>query len=249
MGKKLYDKRCFWHINFAHRGLHDLRKQIPENSLAAFRAAANAGYGAELDVQLSKDGKVVVFHDDDLKRACGIDAPVSDYTYEELSEMSLFGTEETIPLFSDVLDVFRDRDCPLIVELKNGKRNDELCEKTYALLKAYPGVYCIESFNPFIVNWFRKHAPEVFRGQLAEGPDGYKGAVPRFAAYVLAGCWLSFLNKPDFIAYRLGHRPGRVLRMKEKGMLLFAWTSHSLETDTEENDAIIFEHYLPPVKY
>ncbi|MBR2696308.1 MAG: glycerophosphodiester phosphodiesterase [Parasporobacterium sp.] len=249
MRKRLFDKSFFWHVNFAHRGLHDLSKGIPENSLAAFRAAAEAGYGAELDVQLSKDDKVVVFHDDDLKRVCGINGTIADYTYEELSKMSLCGTKETIPLFSDVLDIFKEKGGPLLVELKTGKRNVELCEKTYALLKTYPGVYCIESFNPFIVNWFRKNAPEIFRGQLAEGPGGYRGVVPRFVAHMLSYCRLSFLNKPDFIAYELGKRPKRILRMKEKGRMLFAWTSRSPETDQNENDAIIFEHYLPPLKY
>ena len=81
MNKKRFDKSHFWHINFAHRGLHDLNKGIPENSLAAFRAAAEAGYGAELDVQLSKDGEVVVFHDDTLNRVCGIKGRVADFTY------------------------------------------------------------------------------------------------------------------------------------------------------------------------
>lgn len=246
---KLFNKEDFFHIYFAHRGLHDPASGIPENSLAAFRAAVDAGYGAELDVQLSKDGQVVVFHDDTLKRVCGITGKVSDYDYEELQKMQLYGTSETIPLLTDALEIFEKGTGPLIVEIKTGKRNKELCRKTYEILKTYPGVYCVESFNPFIVNWFRKNAPEVFRGQLAEGPGGYPKTIPRLMAHLLSYCRMSFLNKPDFIAYEICRRPKRILKLRDKGILLFAWTSRKPKVDEAENDAIIFEYYRPALKY
>ncbi len=249
MTQKLFDKQHFWHVNFAHRGLHDLAKGIPENSLAAFRAAAEAGYGAELDVQLSKDGQVIVFHDDTLQRICGISGKVADYVYEELHKMSLCGTKETISLLTDVLKVFKNGGGPLIVELKTGKRNKELCQKTYELLKRYQGVFCIESFNPFIVNWFKKNAPEFFRGQLAEGPGGYPRSIPRLVAHMLSYCRLSFLNKPDFIAYEICKRPKRIFKLQKKGAMLFAWTSRKPKVDEAENDAIIFENYRPDLTY
>ena len=87
---------------------------------------------------------------------------------EELQKMRLLGTEQTIPLFTEVLSAFRQGGGPLIVELKNGRRNRELCEKTYALLQDYRGEACVESFNPFIVMWFRFHAKDLLRGQLAQ---------------------------------------------------------------------------------
>ena len=137
--------------------------------LAAFRAAAEKGYGVELDVQLSSDGYVVVFHDDTLDRICGVHGKVIDYPLEQLQGMKLLETAETIPLFTDVLAVLQQGAGPLIVELKTvGKRNPELCEKTREILHSYPGVFCIESFDPMIVRWFRKNAPEIFRGQLAQ---------------------------------------------------------------------------------
>ena len=157
----------FQNVNFAHRGLHSRDKSVPENSLEAFELASRAGYGIELDVQLSKDGQVVVFHDDDLKRVCGVDCRVDERTYAELTELRLCGTEYTVPLFTEVLATVRGRS-PLIVELKRGRRNIELCEKTYALLAEYRGDVCIESFDPFIVAWFRFHAPELLRGQLTD---------------------------------------------------------------------------------
>lgn len=130
-------KSPFQNRNFAHRGLHKRDKSVPENSLAAFERAASYGYGIELDVQLSKDGQVVVFHDDTLNRVCGVDARVDSKTLAELQQLSLCGTDETIPLFSDVLKTVRGRGA-LIVELKNGKRNKELCEKPMRFFAATP---------------------------------------------------------------------------------------------------------------
>ena len=246
---KTYQATDFKGRYFAHRGLHDIARGIPENSLPAFRAAVAKGYGVELDVQLSSDGRVVVFHDDTLDRVCGVRSRVISHPLAELQQMRLLGTDETIPLFSDVLDILRQGSGPLIVELKTGPRNQELCEKTLSFLRNYPGVFCIESFDPRIVLWFRKHAPEIFRGQLAQPYEGYAGLLPAPVAFLLAGCRLSFLNKPDFIAYRIGRRPRRVLRKRSRGVLLFGWTSKDAEHDAADNDAVIFEACTPPVKY
>ncbi|MBR6381045.1 MAG: glycerophosphodiester phosphodiesterase, partial [Lachnospiraceae bacterium] len=122
----------FWGRNFAHRGLFLKDQSVPENSLEAFRRAVAGGYGMELDVQLSKDGQVVVFHDDTLERVCGVKKRVDALTFAELRELRLYSTEEQIPLFSEVLETVGGK-TPLIVELKNGPRNRELCEKTCAL--------------------------------------------------------------------------------------------------------------------
>ena len=234
---------------YAHRGLYDNAGGIPENSLPAFRAAADRGYGVELDVQLSSDGHVVVFHDDRTERICGTQGNVGDFTLEELQRMRLLETEETIPLFTEVLDALSQGAGPVIVELKSGKRNGELCEKTRELLRAYPGVYCVESFDPGIVNWFRKNAPEIIRGQLAMPAEYYAAGTNPLLARLLAGCRFSFLNRPDFIAYRVGFRPDCVLRMRRKGILLICWTSHDYEKDAKENDGVIFESCTPPLRY
>ena len=158
----------FYGRNFAHRGLHKMDRSVPENSIPAFDAAARIGYGVELDVRLSADGEVVVFHDDDLKRICGVDARVDELSWDELSTLKLCGTPNHIPLFSEVLAVIDGR-CPIIVELKRGRRHAELCRKTYELLRSYKGRYCVESFDPRIVFWFRRRAPEVLRGHLLMG--------------------------------------------------------------------------------
>ena len=241
------DKKPFMYKNFAHRGLHKKDKTVPENSLAAFERASSYGYGIELDVQLSKDGQVVVFHDDTLNRVCGVDSRVDEKTYDELSKISLCGTTQTIPLFSEVLKTVRGRG-PLIVELKNGKRNEELCEKTYALLEKYSGEYCIESFNPFIVRWFKKNAPEVIRGQLANPPKDYNGEVGHITAVILGNCLLNFLSRPQFIAYKITPKPFTVKLCEALGAMKVAWTSHDWVNE-KFYDAVIFEFYKPKLKY
>ncbi len=241
------DKKPFMYKNFAHRGLHKKDKTIPENSLAAFERASSYGYGMELDVQLSKDGQVVVFHDDTLDRVCGVESRVDEKTYDELRQLSLCGTTQTIPLFSEVLKTVRGRG-PLIVELKNGKRNEELCEKTYALLKKYSGEYCIESFNPFIVRWFKKNAPEVIRGQLANPPKDYNGEVGPLTAVILGNCLLNFLARPQFIAYKITPKPFAVKLCEALGAMKVAWTSHDWVNE-KFYDAVIFEYYKPKLKY
>ena len=234
--------------NFAHRGLHDRSGLVPENSLAAFRAAAEAGYGIELDVQLSRDGQVVVFHDADLRRLCGVDQRVDALNWTELRGMRLQGSDAHIPLFSEALQAVDGR-VPLIVELKPGSRDRELCEKTRALLDRYNGDVCVESFSPKIVSWFRFHAPELLRGQLSMPRWRFRqeGFSP-VQSIVLSGTFLNFLAKPEFIAYSLGPRPLPVRIAQRFGALRFGWTAHSPAAE-RGHDAVIFEYYRPRTRY
>ena len=232
----------FWGRNLAHRGLHSEDKSVPENSLEAFRLAAKAGYGIELDVQLTKDGQVVVFHDDTLDRVCGVNARVDEKTYDELKLLRLCGTEQRIPLFSEVLEVVNGRG-PLLVELKNGKRNRELCEKTYALLSDYRGEVCIESFNPMIVRWFKFHGRDLLRGQLAARPEDYTDLAP-FTVFLLSKCLMNFMGRPHFIAYQIGPRPLSVHLAEALGAMRFGWTAHNEQAE-KGRDAVIFEFYRP----
>lgn len=154
---------------YAHRGLYDNTSPAPENSMAAFTLAVNAGFGIELDVQLTKDEVPVVFHDSSLKRVCGVDKKISQLTFAELSEYQLYDSGETIPRFADVLALVNGQ-VPLIVELKFDDWNPRVCELADSLLSSYSGVYCIESFHPMAVYWYRKNRPHIVRGQLAT-PD------------------------------------------------------------------------------
>lgn len=241
-------KAIFRGVNYAHRGLHSRDRSVPENSLAAFRLAAREGYGIELDVQLSRDGQVVVFHDDTLDRVCGVHARVDEKSFEELSGLRLCGTDERIPLFSEVLQSIRGCEA-LIVELKNGSRNRELCEKTKALLETYHGNVCIESFNPLIVAWFRFHAPDLVRGQLATSLKDYRDdGISGLKALLLHNTLLNFLSRPQFIAYRIGYRPPPVRLCTALGALNIGWTSHEPRNE-KGRDAVIFEFYRPRQRY
>jgi glycerophosphoryl diester phosphodiesterase len=241
-------KEPFYGRNFAHRGLHSEDRTVPENSLAAFRLAVEAGYGMELDVQLSKDGKVVVFHDDTLDRVCGVHARVDELDYSELSKLRLCGSDESIPLFSEVLELVEGKE-PIIVELKTGKRNKELCEKTHGLLKAYKGKTCIESFNPFIVMWFGIHSPELLRGQLSQRPADFRdGGIKGATAFVLGNTLLNIFARPHFIAYRIGPRPITVRFSEWLGAMPVGWTSREPASE-KGRDAVIFEFYRPEIRY
>lgn len=245
-GKK--KKAAFYGKNIAHRGLYQKDQSIPENSLPAFARAVENGYGMELDVQLSRDGKVVVFHDDTLERVCGVPKRVDELDFAELQELRLCGTEEKIPLFDEVLATVAGK-TPIIVELKTGPRNGELCEKTLAALRFYAGETCIESFDPTIVAWFRKHAPDIYRGQLAQPPKYYrKYGKSALVSFLLGTCALNLIARPNFIAYRIGKKTFGVHLAEFLGATRVAWTSR--EESTEKNfDVVIFEHYLPKPQY
>ncbi len=235
----------FMGMNFAHRGLHSRDKSVPENSLTAFRLAARAGYGIELDVHLSRDGQVVVFHDDDLKRVCGVEGCVEDYSYEQLRQFSLCGTQERIPLLSQALEVIRGRG-PIILEVKTGRRNRELCRKTLELLNSYRGSVCVESFNPFVVAWFRFHARDMLRGQLSMPSKYYN--MKKSWAFIFSHCLMNFIARPQFIAYRIGPRPLAVRFSELLGAMKVGWTSHEPRNE-KGRDAVIFEFYKPRISF
>jgi glycerophosphoryl diester phosphodiesterase len=151
--------------SYAHRGLHGEGR--PENSMAAFRAALEGGYGIELDVHLLADGNLAVIHDSSLKRTAGADVKIEELTTEQLENYRLEGTEETIPEFQDVLTLYNGK-APLIVELKPENGNHAaLTEAACRMLDSYKGVYCLESFDPRCVAWLKKNRPDIIRGQLS----------------------------------------------------------------------------------
>lgn len=244
-------QKPFLNKNIAHRGLHSNDHVVPENSLAAFQDAVKAGYGIELDLQLSKDKKLVVFHDDNLKRVCGVDKRVDELTYEELKKLSLSNSNEYIPLFSEVLHLVNG--CvPLVVELKNGRNNRLLCETTYELLKNYQGHYCVESFQPMIVAWFRKHAKEVLRGQLSAQMAEFKGELKTYQAFVLSNLLTNVIARPQFVAFHKGQRPLLVSLCYALGAMRVVWTvrpNDDIKNIESKNDTIIFEFYTPDVTF
>ncbi len=224
---------------FAHRGLHD--KEIPENSLAAFRAAVAAGVGIELDVQLSADGVLMVFHDETLLRMTGKEGKLSEFTFDVLRTLTLGGTEERIPTLAEVLAEVAGK-VPLLVEVKYHNRMKETCEKTAAQLDGYDGPYLIESFHPLVVRWFGKNRPQVIRGQLSCHVCKQKFTLSNF---VVDSMLLNFLCRPDFIAYAVGdkkHLPFLLAKLWQP--YTTAWTVRTAEelSAAKGFDQIIFEN-------
>lgn len=218
------------HPFYAHRGLFDNEGETPENSLAAFRKAVEGGYGMELDLQLTKDDQLVVFHDDTLKRMCGVDGFVWDYTLEELQRFRLIASEETIPTFADALAQVNGQ-VPLIIEYKTGRGQTKICELGNRLLEKYRGVYCVESFDPRLVLWYRKHRPDVVRGQLSgnlwrEGKPLWQN----LAFLAITYLFTNLVARPHFIAY--DHRYERNLSRRlcrKLGALSVTYTIKSRE--------------------
>lgn len=241
-------RASFQGLKFAHRGLHTKDRSVPENSLAAFQRAAEAGYGIELDVRFTKDLQIVVFHDNTLLRVCGIDRTVDSYTYEELRTFHLFESEEHIPLFFDVLSLVDGR-VPLLVELKTGSKNQLLCERTLQLLRNYHGQFCIESFHPMIVRWFRLNAPDILRGQLSAAPEELSSELSPFCAFLLGNVLTNFLARPHFLSYHKVMTSISAQFYRTLGGMQAVWTLRDSDPDTKEiimhNDMIIFEFFRP----
>jgi len=228
---------------FAHRGLHG--KTVPENTLAAFRMASEKKLGVELDVRFTRDKKVVVFHDDNLRRLCGKDIKVIDLTYDELQRYNIAGTDEKIPLLSDVLKVL---DCvPVICEIKSDNAGplEELCAAVNNIIKEYRGFICIESFHPFAVRWFRRNRPDTIRGQLSMRFTRKNSDLSPVKAFLMTNLFVNVFSRPDFIAYRYGDDSfGYFLCRKLFGPLCVPWTvrgEKDISKAVAAYDAVIFE--------
>ena len=233
---------------YAHRGLHN--EVRPENSMAAFRAALENGFGIELDIHLLKDGNLAVIHDSSLKRTADADVMIEDLTTEELGHYHLNGTDETIPAFSQVLELFSGK-APLIVELKTaGKNYAQLTDTACKMLDTYQGAYCIESFDPRCILWLKKHRPDIVRGQLSRNFLSTETSVPWILRFMLTYQLLNFLIQPDFVAYKFEDRKNlsNFLARKLWGVQGVSWTIRTrkdLEQATEEDYLPIFEGFMP----
>lgn len=220
---------------FCHRGLHNNR-DIPENSIAAFRRACDQGLGSELDVYLTRDGKLIVHHDATLKRMCNMNISPYRIDTSHLENYRLLQSDQSIPLFSDVLDACGEKG-KLIVEIKTTTRVDETCRSVWELLKNYKGRYCIESFNALITNWWVRNHPEVIIGQL------YDTYALQYVPLKLGRQY----RKMDFLAVPVLDLPSAYyskVRRENPDKMIITWTvrtAENLQTARENADNIIFE--------
>lgn len=237
-------------VHYAHRGLHKDKNIAPENSMAAFQLAVENNFGIEFDVQLSKDNIPVVFHDFTLNRLCGVDKKVRDLTFDELRMLTLYDSDQFIPHLSEVLDLINGQ-VPLIIEYKLPGNNTKVCEIGDEILRNYEGVYCIESFNPLALSWYKKNRPEVVRGQLSTKFTGKKGGAPsKLLNFALQNLLLNFLSKPDFIAFDYKHS-GMFSFSLARSLFKVPTVAYTLTLNehivdnSKKFDLFIFENFIP----
>ena len=213
-------------VPVAHRGLHG--PGVPENTMPAFEAALRAGYPIELDLHVLPSGEVIVFHDHDLQRAAGIAQSLRHVDAQTLREARLFGTSERIPLFTELLALVAGK-VPLLIEIKAHHQVLGVAPAVHALLKSYRGEVALQSFNPYVLSWFRSHAPKLACGQLA-GPllnDGLT-TFERLASRTLLS---AVVSRPDFINFDLTALPDRLVDTvcKTFQLPLLCWTVRTEE--------------------
>lgn len=227
----------------AHRGLHTDDSIRPENSLAAFRAALRAGYPIELDVHLSADGEVVVFHDDTLERMTGDPREISEVPLAELRELTLLDSRERIPTLGEVLDLV-DGEVPVLVEIKNpGREVGPLERAVVSELQSRPGELAVMSFNPLSLAEVRDADRRIPRGQLASRFEGEDLAF--YEVFALRSLLMNWKSQPDFIAYEIDGLPTIGTRLQQlRGRALLGWTARTpadVERATQLCDGLIFD--------
>ncbi|MBA3896450.1 MAG: glycerophosphodiester phosphodiesterase [Sphingomonadaceae bacterium] len=222
---------------FAHRGLHGGR--VVENSRAAFAAAVAAGHGIELDVQASREGTAIVFHDATLDRLTGRPGALADMSAAELAKSVLSGTGEGIAPLDEIVKLVGGR-VPVLIEVKTrGRHVAALCLSVRRALEGYRGDAAVMSFNPQVARWFATHAPRIVRGLVIseEGKRGVRGWAER---------WLSLWRaRPDFLAYDMRDLPSRfAAAARARGLPVLTWTVRDAESEARafaHADEVIYE--------
>lgn len=227
----------------AHRGLHSF--DFPENSLPAFINAVEHGFAIELDVRITDDDTLVVFHDEKLSRMTDRDGYVGNLKASDLDDIKLLKTEYGIPTFEKVLETVNGK-VPLLIEIKKASQSFTLEERLIDMLKAYSGEYAVESFDPRSMQFFYKTAPQILRGQLSSYFHHADIDAPRGIKSKLKKLKMNDISHPDFIAYKITNLPNKYV--KNTGLPVIGWTVKS-ELKAQEAikicDNYIFEGFIP----
>jgi len=238
-----------WH--YAHRGLHNIAAGIPENTMPAFRRAAELGFGIELDVHLTTDGRLVVIHDSKLDRLCGINRRANELSSTDYSSLGILGTEHHAPMLEDVLPLF-EGGAPIILEIKvDGGNAAAVTEAACKVMDRFHVTYCMESFHPGVLIWLKKNRPDICRGQLScDYGREKKSSVSPVVGFMMGNLLTNFLAKPDFIAYKFADRDKWaarhcVDRLKAQEVLWTITSQEELNTATAAGALSIFEGFVP----
>ncbi|MGS0971697.1 MAG: glycerophosphodiester phosphodiesterase family protein [Candidatus Izemoplasmataceae bacterium] len=221
---------------FAHRGYHTLKEKIPENSLLAFQRAIDYGYAIECDIRLTKDHQVVVFHDANLYRMCGVDQMIEHSLFDEINEYCLLDSNEKIPLLNDLLKLVSGK-VPLLIELKTNRNAKTISRALEKEMKDYTGLYAIQSFDPSVILWYKRNQPTVLRGQIAQLDNEKKNRW--LIRYMADRMILNIITKPHFINYKISDMPLKILDvLHKKGIPILAYTAKS-----QEDFDFVVKHY------
>lgn len=226
----------------AHRGYHNNKKGIPENSVLAFKKAIDNNYLIELDVRLTKDQKLVVFHDDNLKRVCGVNKKVKDLTYRELLKYNLFDTTLKVPLFSDVIKLVNGR-VPILIETKYHNRYGVLEKILINELSNYKGLYAIQSFYPMSLLWLKRNTKDIPIGLLS---SNFKNDLNRLKSIIGKTLILDLFFKTDFISYDVKGLPNNYLSYKRNKKKIVIWTiknKKDYDLARQYTDSLICENF------
>lgn len=200
-----------WYLKFpiAHRGYHQ-GDEVPENSLASFKACIEKKLPIELDVHILTDGTALVFHDDTFERMTGYHKDVYISTYSEVANLKLLKSEEKVPTLQDVLALV-DGQVPLVIELKCLKHDGRLEHQVHNLLRSYHGPYSIQSFNPYTLLWFKRYAPAVTRGFLSGSYHDSKLSL--IEKLILKSMVMVLIIKPHYIGMESSYLWSPMLRL------------------------------------
>jgi len=227
---------------FAHRGLHN--KVYPENTLGAFKNAVKNEFDIELDVRLSKDKQIIVFHDGNLIRLCGVDANVDELDFDELSKYQISKTNERIPLLHEVLETLPE-ETTYLIELKPVSNPKEFVTIFINLMKNYDITYAVHSFDPRIINQFKKQDDSIIRGQIAGTFRGQSN----FGKLFVKNLHTNLITKPDFTNYRFEDLPSKKLdRLHKKGHMIISYVAKNqknLNFVRNRYDNAVFEDFIP----
>lgn len=253
---KCYEFKWLFTKPIAHRGYYNNGFKVIENTPLAFNEAIKRNYNIETDLSLTKDNKIIVFHDNDFKRLCGVDKKVSELTLEEIMNFSLLNTDEKIMEFSDFLKLIDGR-CSLLLEFKSTtkERNNILCLKAMELLKDYQGNYAIQSFDPNLVRWFKKNYPIIPRGQLymkfnlkeckkEQKGKGFQGFLTYLTRVLYNNKLVHLVSRPHFITheYETLDLMARILHLTTPLLVWTIKTKKDYEKVIKKVDNVIFEN-------
>ena len=201
----------------SHRGIYD-NKNIFENSLEAITKAKEKNYIVEIDIHITKDDQIVVFHDYNTKRITKKDMIIENNNYKDLNNQDIYH----IPLLEEVLELVNGK-VPLLIEIKQKRKAGKLEHKLMDILNNYKGEYAIQSFNPLTIYWFKKNYPNILRGQLSYKFKTKK--ILKLKKYILSNMFFNIITKPNFISYKYDELSlSKIKKYKQKNITILGWT-------------------------